>query len=54
MMNMILKNIAGVDFASAGKFVEGDGTLHPRRRLDSAVLLVGCGGCYPIAQDGRE
>lgn len=54
MMNMILKDIDRVDFASAGKFVEGDGTIHPRRRLDSAVLLVGCGGCYPIAQDGRE
>lgn len=54
MMNMILKDIAMTDFASAGKFIEGDGTIHPRRRLDSAVLLVGCGGCYPIAQDGRE
>ena len=54
MMNMILKDIAMAAFASAGKFVEGDGTIHPRRSLDSAVLLVGCGGCYPIAQDGRE
>ncbi len=54
MMNMIFKNTDSIRFSSAGKFVEGDGSVHPHRRLESVVLLIGCSGRYPIAQDGRE
>ena len=54
MMNMIIKNMDRIIFSSAGKFIGREGSIHPRRKLVSAVLLVGCGGCYPIAQDGRE
>lgn len=54
MMNMIFKSTDAIRFSSAGKFVEGDGSIHPHRKLESATLLIGCSGCYPIAQDGRE
>ena len=54
MMNMIIKNTDRIIFSSAGKFIGGEGSVHPRRKLISAVLLVGCSGCYPIAQEGRE
>jgi len=41
-------------FASAGLFVASDHPLHPTRVLDTAVLLLGITGVYPIMQDGRE
>lgn len=41
-------------FLSAGRFVSKKGHIHPRRRLDSAVLLVGYSGVCPMAQEGRE
>ena len=41
-------------FSSAGKFLSGGGVVHPRRNLDTAVLLLGCEGEYAISQDGRE
>lgn len=42
------------DFLSAGRFVSKEGHIHPKRKLESAVLLVGYSGVCPIAQDGRE
>lgn len=41
-------------FLSAGRFVSKEGHIHPRRNIDSAVLLVGYSGVCPMAQDGRE
>jgi len=43
-----------IAFASAGQFVAKNNPVHPHRILDSAVLLLGLDGTYPIAQDGRE
>lgn len=41
-------------FCSAGRYVSENAAVHPRRRLDTAVLLLGYSGEYPIAQQGRE
>lgn len=41
-------------FASAGKFLSKGGSVHPRRILDTAVLLLGCEGEYGISQNGYE
>lgn len=43
-----------IQFISAGQFIAKNHSVHPRRKLDSHVLLIGIGGEYPIAQDGRE
>ena len=41
-------------FCSAGRFISKAPTVHPRRTLDTAVLLFGYSGEYPIMQDGTE
>lgn len=41
-------------FSSAGRFLSQNHSVHPRRVLESAVLLFGYSGEYPIGQDGRE
>lgn len=41
-------------FSSAGLFVAQNRPTHPDRVLDTAVLLLGNEGVYPIVQDGRE
>lgn len=43
-----------VSFSSAGRSISKKGELHPKRTLDSAVLLVGYSGENPIAQEERE
>lgn len=42
------------EFASAGQFIAQNHPVHPRRTLDSHVLLIGCGGEYPISQNGVD
>ncbi|MBE6611612.1 MAG: helix-turn-helix domain-containing protein [Ruminococcaceae bacterium] len=39
---------------SAGQFIAVGNPVHPRRILDSHVLLIGCEGSYPICVGGRE
>lgn len=41
-------------FCSAGRFISKTPSVHPRRTLDTAVLLFGYSGEYPIMQDGVE
>lgn len=41
-------------FCSAGNFIALNNPTHPRRCLDSAVLLLGRRGSNPIGQDGRD
>lgn len=53
MLNMILSDTEAVRFASAGQFIAAGASIHPRRTLPTAVLLVGVSGRYPIAQEGR-
>lgn len=53
MLNMILSGTGDVRFASAGQFIAGGASIHPRRTLPTAVLLAGVSGRYPIAQEGR-
>ena len=45
---------AEIAYESAGQFIAGSHSIHPRRMLDSHVLLIGCEGSYPIAVGGRE
>jgi len=45
---------AEIAYESAGQFIAGGNPTHPRRMLDSHVLLIGCEGSYPIAVGGRE
>lgn len=53
-MTSIIFDQSQIRYLSSGKY-EAPGTpTHPRRKLQSAVLLVGCDGECPIAQDGRE
>ena len=47
-------NDTPIAFSTAGHFTAPPGAHHPDRILDSAVLLIGDTGSYPIAQDGRE
>ncbi len=47
-------NDTPIAFATAGHFTAPPESHHPDRVLDSAVLLIGDTGTYPIAQDGRE
>ncbi len=54
MKYLSLPQLATLRFASAGQFVAIGGPVHPRRTLDTHVLLIGCGGTYPIAVDGTE
>ena len=53
MLNMILSGTEDVRFASAGQFIAAGASIHPRRTLPTAVLLVGISGRYPITQEGR-
>ena len=53
MLNMILSGTGDVRFASAGQFIAGGASIHPRRTLPTAVLLAGVSGRYPISQEGR-
>lgn len=41
-------------FCSAGRFLSQSPSIHPKRTLDTAVLLLGYSGSYPISQDGDE
>ena len=41
MLNMILSGTGDVRFASAGQFIAGGASIHPRRTLPTAVLLAG-------------
>lgn len=41
-------------FLSAGRFVSRNTQAHPKRTLESAVLLLGYNGECALAQDGRE
>ncbi|MGN1409842.1 MAG: AraC family transcriptional regulator [Eubacteriales bacterium] len=44
-----------VEYCTSGKFIcEKGGAVHPRRRLDTYVLLLGCEGEYKIMQNGVE
>ena len=43
-----------ISFASAGQFVSSKNPVHSRRRLDTAVLLLGCEGEMPLAQEERR
>lgn len=43
-----------ISFVSAGRFVAQHTQPHPRRKLESAVLLLGYSGECALAQDGRE
>ena len=43
-----------ISFISAGRFISCNNQLHPKRKLDSAVLLLGYSGECPLTQDGRE
>ncbi len=45
---------ASIPFLSAGRFVSHHPHPHPKRRLESAVLLLGYSGKCAIAQDDRE
>lgn len=45
---------AQITYESAGQFIAGGNPTHPRRILDSNVLLIGCEGTYPISVSGRE
>lgn len=47
-------NDTPIAFATAGHFTAPPGAHHPDRVLDSAVLLIGDTGMYPIEQDGRQ
>ncbi len=54
MLHLNLPLDAPLSFLSAGQFLAQGRPTHPRRRLDSHVLLIGRSGKYPIAQEGRE
>ena len=54
MYYLCLKKENTPHFASAGKFLSKGGSVHPRRILDTAVLLLGCEGEYGISQNGYE
>ncbi len=54
MKYLSLPDLSALRFDSAGQFVAIDGPIHPRRLLDTHVLLLGCSGTYPIAVDGVE
>lgn len=54
MNNLVISNLGDVRFATAGQFVARNHPLHPRRCLDSHVLLIGCTGTYPITQGSRN
>ncbi len=41
-------------FCSAGRFISKEPSVHPRRILDTAVLLIGYSGEYAISRDGNE
>jgi len=41
-------------FCSAGRYLSRVPSVHPKRTLDTAVLLLGYSGNYPISQDGTE
>ena len=43
-----------ISFLSAGRFVSHNTHAHPKRKLESAVLLLGYSGECALAQDGRE
>lgn len=44
-----------VEYCTSGKFLsESGGAVHPRRNLDTFVILFGSTGRYDICQDGRE
>ena len=43
-----------ISFLSAGRFVSHHAQAHPKRKLESAVLLLGYSGECALAQDGRE
>lgn len=44
-----------VEYCTSGKFIcDKGGAIHPRRRLDTYVLLLGCEGEYKIMQNGAE
>ena len=45
---------AAIPFLSAGRFVSHHPHPHPKRKLESAVLLLGYGGECALAQNGRE
>ena len=43
-----------ISFISAGRYISLENQPHPKRILNSAVLLLGYNGTCKIAQDGRE
>ena len=53
MFELLFPRHTSPQFLSAGKFIAGEHSIHPRRTLDNHVLLIGCSGTNPIAQDGR-
>lgn len=54
-MNYLCFNINDkLTFCSAGRFISKEPSVHPRRILDTAVLLFGYNGEYAISQDGNE
>ncbi|MBE5782841.1 MAG: AraC family transcriptional regulator [Clostridiales bacterium] len=54
MQYICIRPDARISHASVGKFISRNHHVHPRRNLDSAVLLLGYSGKCPMAQDGRE
>ena len=54
MKHMNFSHDSDFEFCSAGKAVTKNNSVYPRRRLDSAVLLIGISGEFPIWQNGQE
>ncbi len=54
MMHLWLTDPGGITFASAGQYAAKGPFQHPRRQLETHVLLLGCSGACPISVDGRE
>ena len=54
MMYLNCETAAPFDFCSCGKYISEAGAVHPRRCLDTFVLLFGCGGKFDICQGDNE
>ncbi len=55
MLYLCHKITSPVEYCTSGKFIcEKGGAVHPRRKLDTYVLLLGGDGEYAIEQNGTE
>ena len=48
------ETIAPIQYLSCGKLLSMDGFLHPKRKLDSTVLILVNEGTLYVAQDGHR